>query len=299
MLELSLKQLEVFVAAAEYNSFTKAAETLYLSQSTVSSHIRGLETALGVSLFQREAKKKIQLTEAGKRTYGPAKDILDRCRNLQSSLAEAPAPMLTVGASTVPAQYLLPKLLADFSKQRTDCRFLLKRGDSVQIHEMLREGEVQAGFVGMRLDDKEFEYWPVLEDRLVLVTENSSRFSGLPEDSGMELLLQEPVVAREEASGTWREMAQWLRERGIPQERLRILARMENPEAILRAVAQGMGVSVLSSLAAEEDVAAGRLRQFELSREGAWRQICMVMRRGRELPPQLEAFRRFVTSRTA
>ena len=94
-------------------------------------------------------------------------------------------------------------------------------------------------------------------------------------------------------------MAQWLRERGIPQERLHILARMENPEAILRAVAQGMGVSVLSSLAAEEAVAAGRLRQFELGREGAWRQICMVLRRGKELPPQLEAFRRFVTDHTA
>ena len=188
MLDINLKQLEVFVAAAEYNSFTKAAEALYLSQSTVSSHIRSLEEALGTVLFRRDAKKKIELTEAGKRAYGPARDILDRCRNLQSTLAEQEAPLLTVGASTVPAQYLLPELLAGFSRQRPDCRFLLKRRDSVQVHEALRIGEVQVGFVGMRLDEKEFEYHPVLRDRLVLVTANTERFQELPEDAGLELL---------------------------------------------------------------------------------------------------------------
>jgi DNA-binding MarR family transcriptional regulator len=187
LLDINLKQLEVFVAAAEYNSFTKAAEMLYLSQSTVSAHIRGLEDALGVTLFLRSAKKKIEVTEAGKRCYGPAKEILDRCRMLQSSLTEEQTVMLSVGASTVPAQYLLPRLLADFSRKKPDCRFLMKRGDSMQIHEMLRTGEIQAGFVGMRLDEKEFDYYPVLQDRLVLVTENSQRFRSLPADMGEKL----------------------------------------------------------------------------------------------------------------
>ena len=281
MLDINLKQLEVFVAAAEYNSFTKAAEALYLSQSTVSSHIRSLEEALGTVLFRRDAKKKIELTEVGKRAYGPARDILDRCRNLQSTLAEQEAPLLTVGASTVPAQYLLPELLAGFSRQRPDCRFLLKRRDSVQVHEALRIGEVQVGFVGMRLDEKEFEYHPVLRDRLVLVTANAERFQELPEE------------AREEASGTWRETAEWLQKRNIPPESLHILARMENPESIRRAVAQGMGVSVLSSLAVQEDVSAGRLLQFELSREGAWRQICLVLHRGTERSALLTDFLQF------
>ena len=293
MLDINLKQLEVFVAAAEYNSFTKAAEALYLSQSTVSSHIRSLEEALGTVLFRRDAKKKIELTEAGKRAYGPSRDILERCRNLQSTLAEQEAPLLTVGASTVPAQYLLPELLAGFSRQRPDCRFLLKRRDSVQIHEALRIGEVQVGFVGMRLDEKEFEYHPVLQDRLVLVTANAERFQELPMDAGLELLQREPVVAREEASGTWRETAEWLQKRNIPPESLHILARMENPESIRRAVAQGMGVSVLSSLAVQEDVSAGRLLQFELSREGAWRQICLVLHRETERTPLLTDFLQF------
>ena len=68
---------------------------------------------------------------------------------------------------------------------------------------------------------------------------------------------------------------------------------MENPESIRRAVAQGMGVSVLSSLAVQEDVASGRLLQFELSREGAWRQICLVLHRGTERSALLTDFLQF------
>ena len=84
MLDINLRHLEVFAAVTEYNSFTKAAEALYLSQSTVSAHIQSLEKALGVTLFHRVARKKIELTEEGRRIYGIVLDILDRCRLLQT-----------------------------------------------------------------------------------------------------------------------------------------------------------------------------------------------------------------------
>lgn len=294
MLDFTLKQLEVFMAAAEYASFTRAAEALYLTQSTVSAHIQGLERALGAPLFLRSAHRRVTLTEVGKQTYTAAQDILSRCTRLRSAPADSPAPMLALGASTVPAQYLLPQLLAGFSKQRPDCRFLLKRGDSVQVHRMLRSGEVQAGFVGMVLDEWEYEYLPVLEDKLVLVTENAPRFQTLRADGGLALLLAEPVVAREENSGTWRTVENWLRQREVPPERLHILARMENPEAIRQAVARGMGVSVLSSLAAEEDVAAGRLLSFDLDREGVWRRLYLAVSRDSQEDEVRRGFVEFV-----
>lgn len=234
MLDINLKQLEVFVTAAEYGSFTRAADVLYLSQSTVSSHIRSLEETLGVLLFDRAARRRVALTEAGKRIYPTAREIVDRCRALQSNLPEREGNLLTVGASTVPAQYLIPRLLADFSRQRPDCQFLLR----------------------------------------------------------------EPVIARETASGTWLETEKWLRGQGILPERLHILARMENPDAIRRAVARGMGVSVLSSLVVEEDAAAGRLRTFELG-QGAWRQICMVLPKRAALTATQTAFADFVRQSAA
>lgn len=234
MLDINLKQLEVFVTTAEYGSFTRAADTLYLSQSTVSSHIRSLEETLGVLLFDRAARRRVALTEAGKRIYPTAREIVDRCRALQSNLPEREGNLLTVGASTVPAQYLIPRLLADFSRQRPDCQFLLR----------------------------------------------------------------EPVIARETASGTWLETEKWLRGQGILPERLHILARMENPDAIRRAVARGMGGSVLSSLAVEEDAVAGRLRTFELG-QGAWRQICMVLPKRAALTATQTAFADFVRQSAA
>ena len=185
MLDINLKQLEVFVTTAEYGSFTRAADVLYLSQSTVSSHIRSLEETLGVLLFDRAARRRVALTEAGKRIYPTARGIVDRCRVLQSNLPEREGNLLTVGASTVPAQYLIPRLLADFSRQRPDCQFLLRRGDSAGIHELLRSGQIAVGFVGMRMDEKAFRYVPLLEDHLVLVTENSPCFQDLPAEAGL------------------------------------------------------------------------------------------------------------------
>lgn len=298
MLDINLKQLEVFVAAAEYGSFTRAADVLYLSQSTVSSHIRGLEETLGSTLFDRSAKRKVALTETGERIYPTAREIVDRCRVLQKALPETAGAMLTVGASTVPAQDLVPRLLADFARQRPDCQFLLRRGDSAKVHEMLRGGQIAVGFVGMRMDEKAFRYMPLQEDHLVLAAENSPRIRALPADAGLELLLREPVIAREAHSGTWLETEKWLRGQGILPESLHILARMENPDAIRRAVAQGKGVSVLSSLVVQEDVAAGRLRTFELG-QGAWRQICMVLPKKGQLTATQKAFADFAQQRAA
>ena len=83
MLNINLKQLEAFVATAEYSSFTKAAEELFLTQSTVSSHISTLEKTLGIRLMQRSARQRVALTEEGERVYRDAKDILERCQALQ------------------------------------------------------------------------------------------------------------------------------------------------------------------------------------------------------------------------
>lgn len=101
MLDFNLKQLEAFVAAAELGSFTKAAQSLYLTQSTVSAHIQTLERALGISLFARSARKKICLTDAGREAYSKAKEILDQCQ----ALADAVHPkrtmeVLSIAAST-------------------------------------------------------------------------------------------------------------------------------------------------------------------------------------------------------
>jgi len=295
MLDINLRQLEIFTAVTEYNSFTKAADALYLSQSTISGYIQSLEETLGVTLFYRENKKRIELTEDGKQIYSIAKDILDKCLLLQERQPEKEqVPMITIASSTVPAQYWLPKCLAEFSRENPECHFLLRRGDSLQVHEMLENKETQMGFVGLRKDDKKFSYTPVFQDELVLITENSPYFQDKGENDGLALLLERPVIVREEESGTWQVAKGWLREQGIMPESLHIVAQLETPDAICRVVKQGMGVAVISALAVEEEVASGKLLQFHLSEERLKRQIYMVLPVNERMPFVLDRFRRFI-----
>ena len=90
MLKINLKQLEAFVATAEFSSFTKAAEELFLTQSTVSSHINALEGTLGIRLIQRSARQRVSLTKEGELVYREAREILDRCQTLQELKNQLP-----------------------------------------------------------------------------------------------------------------------------------------------------------------------------------------------------------------
>ncbi|MCI2058947.1 MAG: LysR family transcriptional regulator [Oscillibacter sp.] len=280
MLEISLKQLETFVATAEYNSFTRAGEELYLTQSTVSAHIRSLEQVLGTLLIQRGSRKRIALTEEGKRVYGEAKEILSRCQTLQDMTENTHSRELTIGASTVPAQYLLPALMSGFMRRYSDSRYLLKRGDSMGIHQLLEQGEVRIGFVGTALDRQNYAYHTLTEDRLVLITADTERFRTLKAQGkyGRDLL-GEPMILREESSGTRRAMEAYLKHNHIPRDSLLSVACMDNPEAIKNSVSQGMGVSVVSYLAVQEELDAGKLLAFDLDPEGAYRKIYVTFRK--------------------
>lgn len=294
-LKFNLKQLEVFVAVAEKNSFTGAAGALYLTQSTISAHINSLETALGVRLLSRDAKRNVQLTSEGQALYPAAKQILKGCRELhgvvQGAAAEGP---LLLGASTVPAQYLLPEILASFLKQRPDSQYLLKRGDSAQIHELLRAEIIRIGFVGAAQPAADLRYCPIAEDRLVMVTENSPKYRKLRQCGvkGCDLL-GEPTVAREVGSGTDRTVNAYMQKLQIPASVLHIVARIDDPEAIKSLVVRGAGVSVLSALAVREEVAAGKLLSFEIDSQGLTRPIYMVTRKQENHTELEQQFLRF------
>ena len=281
MMKFSLKQLEIFVSVAELNSFTRAAEELYLTQSTVSAHISSLENALGVPLFSRGTRRSVQLTPQGQRLYPAAKRVLSDCRALDQLAANGGEDLpLLLGASTVPAQYVLPEMLAAFLRQHDGCRYSLRRGDSLQIHEFLSAGTVRIGFVGTALDPAGLQYDAVAEDRLVMVTANNRYYQEKKRGGvcGCELL-GEPTVAREEGSGTDRTVVSYMRSRGFPESRLKIVARIDNPETIKSMVACGAGVSVLSAMAVRAEVQAGKLLSFEMDEAGLRRTIYMASRK--------------------
>ena len=275
MLDISIRQLEVFVATAEYCSFTKAAEDLHLTQSTVSMHIRTLEEVLGACLIERGARKKVILTEEGKRVYSMAKDILSRVDALQERRTDGGEELLRIGTSTVPAQYLLPKLLSGFLKKHSRVKYILRRGDSEHILECIQKGEVRIGLTGYRNGDRSLIFQEIARDHLVLITENSEAYRAMQAagNTGKDLL-DRPMIAREESSGTQHAADAFLQKLGVQEPN--IIARMDNPESIKMSVAEGIGVSLISDLAVSAEVKAGKLLAFPFSPQAEERKLYVV-----------------------
>ena len=297
MLEINLKQLEAFVTTAEYASFTKAAEALYLTQSTLSAHINALEEILQMRLIQRGARRRVQLTPEGKQAYNMAKEIINRCRameNLSSSIEQC---QLAVGASSVPAQYLLPELMSGFLEKNPDSRYVLQKGDSDRIHQLLKMAEVSIGFVGAARDRDKHHYHVVTGDRLVLITANTENYrkqkrSGV---TGRQLLHQ-PMILREESSGTRKAMESYLVRCGMSSRSLNLVAQIDNTEAIKSSVSRGIGVSVVSELTVREEVESGKLLSFDLDSGGVFRNIYLVWRKDITLTSVEKKFVEYVLS---
>lgn len=298
MLKINLKQLEAFVATAEFSSFTKASEELFLTQSTVSSHISSLETALGIRLIQRSARQRVTLTKEGELVYREAREILDRCQALQELKKQTQDNRLVIGASSVPGQCLVPEIMEDFLSHCPDCQYVQLRGDSIRIHDYLSQGKANLGFVGIAANTREFYYHPIAEDQLVLITANKQPYQSLHARgiSGLELLDQ-PMILREENSGTRQEMERCLRAQNVDPEKLHVIAQIDNPEAIRSSVSRGLGVSVMSILAARGYLQTEQLLSFELGNQDAFRKIYLCWRKDALLSAAEQKFLEFVRSR--
>ena len=287
MERLNLRQLEIFSAVVDAGSFTAAAEKLYLAQSTVSDNVRALEELLHLKLFHRESKRRLTLTLEGKRLYRYAQDILGRCSALLLDVAVDSALELTLGASTVPAQSLLPGYMARFARENPACRCTLLCGDSAAVQQMLLNGDIHLGFVGSADDRQDLIYEPIAEDRLVLITPNT------PGVLGRELF-REPFLFRERGSGTQKVIDNYLSEIRLDPQVIHTVAYVSDPTVLQRLVAEGTGVSILSALAVQEAVAAGQLLQFELDETPVRRSIYMARRRKSSMSSPARTFAELV-----
>ena len=291
MSNISLKQLEVLIAVVECGNFTKAAEHLYLAQSTVSSHISALEEALHVTLFRRESKKCITPTADGKRVYQYAKDVVGRCNALESALNAERQRELVLGASSAPSKSLLPEQIRRFSESHPECCCVVKSGDSERIQQMVLDGDIQIGFVGSTDNRQALTYECVAEDRLVLITPNTPRFALLKEQGVLgRALLGEPMVFRDHGSGTQKMVDNYLSTQDGDAKREHGRYYVSDPELLQELVALGCGVSILSALSVKEQVAADKLLTFELEEKPVSRNIYMVYRKKSDLSDLARGF---------
>lgn len=277
MNNLNLKQLETFVTVAEKGSFTKAANALYMAQSTVSNHIQQLEESLGLILFVRDMKRNISLTPDGNRIYQFAKEILLRCSELEETILENKKSQLIIGASTVPTESILPELIHKFIETHPNCRFVVKNGDSDQIQRMLTDGEISIGFVGTSDNRQEIIYEKITEDRFVMITPNTPGYVKLHEQGvyGKELL-NKPLIFRENGSGTQKLIDNYLGSMDVTEDNLNIVAYVSSSQLQKDLVKMGTGVAILSEYSTRDLVSSGRVLRFEMERNCLSRNIYMA-----------------------
>lgn len=290
---MNLKQLEAFVRVAETKNFSTAAKMLFLTQPTVSAHISSLERELNTCLLVRNTKG-VALSEAGKELYAYAEQMLEleqKIRERFGLTGRQSGSVLRIAASTIPAQYLLPDIMARFRKEYPEEQLKLFETDSSGVVDMILSHKADVGFTGTVLEKGSCTYIPFYQDELVILTPAAEKYRARKDADIASWILEEPVILREEGSGTRKEALRLLAQTGIDITKLNVAAMMENQETIKRSVGSGMGISILSKLAAGEEINSGKLLAFPLGETGGKRNINVVYDAGY---PSLPAADRFI-----
>jgi DNA-binding transcriptional LysR family regulator len=293
---VSLHQLSVFRAVARHESFSRAAEELYISQPAVSAHVRELEQLYGIELFERVGRR-VRLTEAGTLLEEYANRVLALVEDSRRALDELKGVErghLAVGASTIPGAYFLPEAMGRFTERYPGVEIALRIGDTYQALGMLRRGEVDLAVVGEwreapspeRSGGAPLLMRPYRSDELVLVAGRRHRWArdGL---RNLAELMEESLILRERGSSTRENAEALLRRAGITPQ---VAMEWESTEAIKKAVEAGLGVSILSQLAVELEVAHGRLSVVRHPQLECRRQFYVVHHPDRRLAPAARAF---------
>jgi DNA-binding transcriptional LysR family regulator len=288
---MDIRRLEAFAKVYELKSFSRAGQEMYLSQPTISTHVSSLEHDLGVTLFDRLGRT-ILPTQAADVLYGYSRKIFESIEGARAELAalqERVAGDLLLGGSTIPAHYLLPELMAGFSREYPDVTVHLSAGDSEEIVERVAEGELICGLVGALSERQELEFVPLYEDEMVIVAA-----PGTADDGGRKVsaarLAEHPWINREVGSGTRRAFENAVEQAGLDFRSLRTVMTVEGTQAAIQFARAGMGLTATSRLAAAEHLASGELVAVEVEGLSFERWFYLVHHRRRHFFPAVRSF---------
>ena len=291
---MEIKQLETFCKVAELGSFSRAADAVHLAQPTVSAQVASLERGLGTRLFDRLGRQ-VNLTPAGKVLYQYARRILRLRQEAINALMEfnqSLAGEISIGASTIPGEYVLPRLLGTFSQDFPSLRVNLKIGDSEKILVLLSEEEIEFAIVGMRGKGKGVEFIPLFRDRVIIVAPREHPLAG--REVGWKRLLDEPFILRERGSGTGKAFEEWLEGKGLKATDLKVVAVMGSTSSVKEGVKAGLGLGIVSDLAVADELGRGLEEVKVKDEEGISRIFWLAQGKGRTLSPPAHQLYQFL-----
>ena len=295
---VGIKELEVFLAAAEQENFSVAARKLHMSQPSVSFQIQSLEQQLKVQLFQRTGHR-IQLTQAGRDLLPIANEMLNLSSQIED-LMEAQHSVVTgslqIGCTTTPGRYILPVLIGAFRERYPGVRSLVETSsDRAAVEEKLLAKETHFGIFGLPPKSKKLEVWPIYTDELVLAVSTGHPWAARGQVAPQELR-EVDWVMREPGSATRQLVYTHLAEHGLTPEDLHVGMELGCPEAVVVAIENGCGVSFISRVAVQRGLELGRIKIVQVENCSITRQILLARNpSGASTRVQLR-FRDFITS---
>jgi LysR family transcriptional regulator, low CO2-responsive transcriptional regulator len=292
----TLRQLEILDAVARCGSFSGASTELHLSQPAVSMQIKQLEDVLGLPLFEHMGKR-IHLTEAGEEALKTSRIIAAELSNLQHAVAEIQGlkgGTLTVSATST-ASVLAARLMALFRALHPDVRLSLNvvNRETLLLH--LAENNIDLALMGKPPEGLDVKAQAFMDNPLVVIAATGHPLAGVA-DIPLERLVAEPLIGREQGSGTRGALEKFLEGHGLS---LKPAMEMNKNEAIKQAVEAGLGLGVVSLHTVKAELASGQLCVLDVRGFPLMRQWYLVQRRGKRLSPAAQAFAQFVLNEAA
>ena len=293
---MEFKQLEAFVAVVDYGSFSEAARKLYLTQPTISAHIRSLEEELHARLIIRTTKK-LTITTKGYQLYDSAFRILDIRNNLLENFTGSRKQIIDLAASTIPSSYLLPELLAGFGRMYPDVYFHPWQTDSSGAINRVLDGTVDLALTGQNTGDDSCVFIPFCQDYMVIATPVNDHYLNLKQKEQpvvFQDFIKDPVIIREKGSGTKKEMDIFLENAGIEPSSLNVVARMNDLESIKKSIVNGLGFSILSARSVVDLQKTKQILLFPLEESAHKRSFYIVYSKNRILKSHVRQFIHYV-----
>jgi len=299
MASLENFRLVVFRIVAEQHSFRKAAEELYLTQPAVSLQIKALEEDLGVQLFDRSGSH-AGLTAAGTVLLDYARRVHRLLAHVEDEIAALSgehAGQLTLGASTTIAQYVLPRLLAEFCAGNPRVHPTLISGNTEHIVNAVREQRISLGFIEGPPRSRDVRTEPFLRDEILLIVPAAHEWAEQKSVACTDLAAT-ALLMRERGSGSRRIVELALERHAIKRRSLHIAMELDSTEAIKSAVEAGLGVGFVSRWAIAKDLRLGHsFKIVEIKGLRIHRDFLMVTAKGPDAHGIAIEFRRFLTAR--
>ncbi|MBW1779635.1 MAG: LysR family transcriptional regulator [Deltaproteobacteria bacterium] len=290
-IDFDLRQLEIFRKVVDLKSFSKAAKAVFLAQASVSERIATLETLVGTRLLDRLGREVVP-TKAGEILYKHAVLLLEMKRTASLEMADflgIKRGEIHLGGSTIPGEYILPKVIGRFCREYPSLSVTLTVGDTNDIQSRVLAGQLELGVVGSKGTEKRLIQHELWRDELVLAVPAGHRWAAAREIA-VDALSEEPFIFRESGSGTFKILDAYLRSAGSAGlNALRPVACFGTSTAIKEGIKGGLGVSILSSRAVHTELKTGILKALRIEDLPMYRNFFLIKDRRRIVSPLCQA----------